>query len=333
MGMNMALRDHPTLVKPRIAPSAVGQRGLLRLRRCVARLEDELYQMDRRVLFLLLLALEVAIFWVDLNTEPTLIVAPYYLVPIIFSAWFLERRITYLLLTLAVLARVYAYWDMFPKTTHFLYWHNLLTTACAYSLVEVLIWRVKQLVTRLALHADYLQQRGRNVGRRRRLQATIRRAVPADAAAILRLIALGAEDGAFSRNALYEARQQELAVLITHSITEGNGTRDLWQGGRTSVPMEYWVSEIDGVVAGYIMVIGVDAKKDADRELHAIAVAHSHRGIGIGSALTSFFCAHFKQRRLIVACKPRSRMMTMMERRGFRQYASAQGYSLLEKLP
>lgn len=48
--------------------------------------------------------------------------------------------------------------------------------------------------------------------------------------------------------------------------------------------------------------------------------------------MTDFFCTHFRKRRLTVACKPGTRMMAMMERRGFRRYASAQGYELLEKL-
>jgi ribosomal protein S18 acetylase RimI-like enzyme len=170
---------------------------------------------------------------------------------------------------------------------------------------------------RLATHASLVRSNARQERRRRALESTIRRAVPDDVDAIVRLVSVGAESGAFDQKVFDSEKLIALASHFRSGIADGRAIRDVWNGGQTSVPIEFWVSVINGNVAGFFMVLGLDQNKGAERELHAIAVDQAYRGLGVGSAMVDFFCSHYAQRRLFVLCKPDTVMMGMLKRRNF----------------
>jgi ribosomal protein S18 acetylase RimI-like enzyme len=61
-----------------------------------------------------------------------------------------------------------------------------------------------------------------------------------------------------------------------------------------------------------------------------MVVDEPYRGLGIGAAMTNFFCNHFKSRRLFAACRPDSTMMQMLKRRRFTLYATTStGYEII----
>ena len=75
--------------------------------------------------------------------------------------------------------------------------------------------------------------------------------------------------------------------------------------------------EIDARVVGYMMILGVDGQKSIQRELHAMVVEDRYRGHGVGGMMVDFFCTHYKQRRLVSACRDGSAMLRMLTRHGF----------------
>jgi len=327
------MKTEYALVRPKLGLAARLRTLLLRWRQLVLGLADYTYAMDKRLLFVLLLAMEGVIFAIDLHTDPMISVGPFYLIPIFISAWFLRRQSTYLLITAAVIACVYGFRMIFPATDYFLYGYNLILTGIAFSLFEMLVWQYKHLVVRLVKHAHYVEGRYSNARRWRRLDTTIHRAIPEEAEEIVRLLVAGANEGKFDAALLTPERQHAFAQLTKAAIIHGIGVRGLWAGGTASVPCEYWVSVIDGRVAGVMMILAIDGKEQAERELHAIAVSEPYRGLGIGSTLIDFYCTHFKGRRLLVPCQPHSKIGPMIERRGFRKCGtSSDGYVFMEKI-
>ncbi|MYN21212.1 GNAT family N-acetyltransferase, partial [Rugamonas sp. FT107W] len=167
---------------------------------------------------------------------------------------------------------------------------------------------------------------------RRRLDSAIRRAVPEDVAAIIGLTTSGGESGGFDQSVTDGVRQAALAASFTAGIVDGAALRDLWSGGTATVPIEFWVCEIDARVVAYMMILGVDAQKGMQRELHAMVVEDTYRGHGVGAMMVDFFCTHYKHRRLLSACRDGSAMLRMLTRRGFALLTrSDQGYLILAR--
>ena len=140
------------------------------------------------------------------------------------------------------------------------------------------------------------------------------------------------ETGAFDEKNLEAERLARVAPTLREAILTGQGLRNLWQGGTGSVPVEYWVVSLNGDIVAFMMVIGIDPNDKMGRELHLMAVAPSHRGLGIGSCMIDFYVEHYRQRRLLLASKPMSLMWGMAKRRGFAFIAHTQaGYDLMQR--
>jgi len=301
---------------------------LRRLQPVLLHLEQGLRRMDKRVLFLLLLCLELVVLLADIETDPQLSIGPYFLLPILLSAWFLEQSATFFFVTLSTILRIYGFRQIFPEDATFFYWHNIALTGAVYAVFATLVIIVRRSMLRLARHARLVEAHRKRLARARRLEASIHRAKPEHADDIVRLTV----GGGFESQAVTPERLAQFAAAWRSAIAKGTTVRNLWTGGSATVPGEFWVSVINGEVAGYMFVVGFDDKRPADCELHAIVIAEAYRGLGIGSAMTDFFCKHFKYHRRIIACRPGSTMMTMVEARGFNRFAtSSNGYILLEK--
>lgn len=288
-----------------------------RFRNHFVRLEKRIRQIDTRVVLLLLLLTEAVIFFADIYSGPVVSVSPFFCIPIALCAWFLNWPATLFLVVASTVAMVYDFNRLVPVHNPYYIAYDLLQSATFFGVVAVLVAKSRDLMKRFAAHVNLVRSNARHERRRRALEATIRRAVPDDVDTIVRLVSLGAESGAFDEKVSSSAKLIELASNFRNGIADGSAIRDVWNGGQTAVPIEFWVSIINGKVAGFFMMLGLNQNKGAERELHAIAVDHAYRGLGIGSAMVDFFCSHYAQRRLFVLCKPDTVMMGMLKRRNF----------------
>jgi GNAT superfamily N-acetyltransferase len=274
-----------------------------------------------------LLILEAIIFWLDVYTGPLVSFAPYYILPVATCTWFVERRaFAFLFIALSALARVSVHDQilMGHPMRSYLYIYEFFQSFLLYTIVEFLVRKVKLLFREIGNHSIALEHR-------LKIDQSIRRAVLEDIDDVIFLSTIGASDGGLSEDLLKHERQLAFIHAYKQAILDGALVRGFWEGGSASVPCELWVSEINGRVAGYFVILGIDNTKSSDRELEAIVVAREYRGFGIGTAMTDFFCMHYLHRRLVVACKPGSQMMHMVERRGFKPYAESPPYILFER--
>lgn len=279
-------------------------------------LTTHLRNASQRHLMVALLLAQALIFLLDTSTGAAISFSPFYCVTVALAAWRLRPALVALFVAGATLARVYDYTHAHDDGALLLA-YDVLQSATVYALVAWLAWQARVHFTRLAQRAGRLQHRARRARQRRAREATIRLAVPADVPAIVRLTSASNDQDAFDQNVADAARQATLAGIFGRIIADGVGIRDFWTGGQGSVPIELWVSERDGQLAGYMMVMGMDEQHGPERELHALAIDPAWRGHGIGSMLVDFFCDRYQQRRLLVACRYRSQMMYMLERRHF----------------
>jgi len=280
-----------------------------------------------RVAAVLLLALAL-IFMFDAASGATISFSPFYSVPVALAAWRCRHAVIAGFVAAASLARVYDY-NHLHHDSWLLLAYDLLQSAAFFALVALLALQARAAVDRLARSTSRFRGKARQVRHQRLLESAIRRAVVDDVPAILAITVAGGESGAFDQNVMTAERQATLHTNFTRAIIEGHLLRATWEGARETVPVEFWVSEIDGRLAGYMMVIGLDAKHGPERELHALAVDPVCRGRGIGAALVDFFCVHYQHRRLVIGCKTNSQMMAMARRRSFRYHSSRQEYDLM----
>lgn len=274
----------------------------------------------------LLLAL---IFVLDIGSGATLSFAPFYMLPVALCAWRLGRSATLLAVLGASVARVLDFYLMRQRDSSAMLLYDLLQSAALYGLVALLTWQVRALVERLLRHTVSLQRKARLARHRHWLEATIRRAVAADVPAIVVLTGMAGESGGFDAAVTDSARQALLSDAFTQGIIDGAAVRELWNGGQSVVPIEFWVSDIDGELAAYMMVLGLDGNKGPERELHAVSVAPRFRNRGVGAALVNFFCTHYQHRSLVVTCRAESRMMQMLQRRSFQSLGDHRGYRVM----
>ncbi|MYN39537.1 GNAT family N-acetyltransferase [Duganella sp. FT109W] len=268
-------------------------------------------------------------FVLDLGSGPTISFGLFYTLSVVLVAWRLGRAATVLAVVGASVARVADFYLNRHHDGALMLLYDLLQSAAGYGLAALLAWQGRLLFERTARHARHFQRQARRERRRRRLEATIRRAVVADVPAIIALTSTGGEDGAFDQNVMDAVRQAALTTTFSQGIIDGAALRDVWNGGQTVVPIEFWVSELHGQLAAYMMVLGLDGNKGPERELHALAVAPPFRNTGLGSAMVNFFCTRYQQRRLVVATKAGSQMMQMLVRRNFQQLTSDKGYDIM----
>ncbi|WP_332852935.1 GNAT family N-acetyltransferase [Duganella sp. S19_KUP01_CR8] len=286
---------------------------LLRLRRLARRASN-------RLIFAALLALEALIVLLDVDTGAGISYAPFLVAPTALAAWLLGRRAALLFVVLSSVARVYDYTvTRAPDEVLYLRVYELLQSAALYGLVALLVLYLRGRRDALLRHARRVRDAARRERHRRILDSAIRRAIPEDVDSIIRLTTSGGESGGFDQSVTDSVRQATLATTFTAGIVDGAALRDLWAGGQTTVPIEFWVCEIDAKVVSYMMILGVDGQKSMQRELHAMVVEHTYRGHGVGGMMVDFFCTHYKQRRLVAACRDGSAMLRLLTRRGFAQ--------------
>nr|WP_315261635.1 GNAT family N-acetyltransferase [uncultured Duganella sp.] len=275
-----------------------------------------------------LLLAQALIFLVDASTRATISFAPFYSLPVALAAWRLRLALVVLFVAIATVARVYDYQNLHHDTPLLLL-YDLLQSAAFYSLIALLARKVRQTFDRLARHARSFQRQARRARHDRHLDTAIRLAVQADVPAIVRLIVGSNEAGAFDSNVADAERQAQLSAHFAQGIANGTVRRDMWGGGQSMVPVEFWVAELEGRLAGYIMVLGLNGDHGPEREMHVLAVDPACRGRGVGRALVDFFCTRYQQRRLVVGCKTNSQMMQMLRRRHFQYHSTSSDYDLM----
>lgn len=275
-----------------------------------------------------LLLAQALIFLVDASTRATISFAPFYSLPVALAAWRLRLPLVLLFVVIATLARVYDYQNLHHDTPLMLL-YDLLQSAAFYSLIALLARKLRQTFDRLAQHAGSFQRQARKARHARHLDAAIRLAVLADVPAIVRLVVGSNEAGAFDSNLADAERQAQLSAHFAQGIANGTARRNMWGGGQSMVPVEFWVAELEGQLAGYIMVLGLNGDHGPEREMHVLAVDPACRGRGVGRALVDFFCTRYQQRRLVVGCKTNSQMMQMLRRRHFQYHSTSSDYDLM----
>ncbi|GJI96356.1 hypothetical protein RugamoR57_30740 [Duganella caerulea] len=306
---------------------------MLRTRKIQLRLRSVARHASVRLVWTFLLLLAALIVLLDLDTGASISYSPFLVAPTALAAWLLGRRGALLFVVLSSAARVYDY-----ATTRGLHdgpallLYELAQSAALYGLVALLVLYLRGRRDALLRHARKVRAAARRERHRRRLDSAIRRAVPGDVDAIIRLTTSGGESGGFDQSVTDGVRQAALAASFTAGIVDGAALRDLWSGGTATVPIEFWVCEIDARVVGYMMILGVDAQKGMQRELHAMVVEDTYRGHGVGAMMVDFFCTHYKHRRLLSACRDGSAMLHMLTRRGFALLTrSDHGYLILAR--
>jgi len=279
-----------------------------------------------------LLLLESLLYCLDEFTGPYSFYAPFYIFPVGMSAALLSRRMTVFLVILSSLARAQVFSQVFQSGSLMLLAFDTVQSILLYGLIAALVIAVNSMHLRLLKYAQYLRANIRLMRQQRRNRASIRRALPEDADGIVRLAVNGARNGDLSEDISNAVLQRTLVTAFRQGIVEGQTIRHVWAGGQQKVPVEFWVSIINGRMAGFFMLYGVDNQQGSERELHAMVVADEYRGLGIGAAMTDFFCMHFKNRRLFAACKTGSSMMKMLSRRGFSLFCTTENeYVIIER--
>jgi ribosomal protein S18 acetylase RimI-like enzyme len=285
--------------------------------------ENNPYSMDRRLLFMILLVAEGAISWLGILTGPLISFAPFYIIIIALSTWYIGNKTAYLFIMLSSFARVYVFDQLAPESNYY-YAYEIFQSIFIYSIFEVLVSKIKALIEKLSLNTTLLENRVRYFDKKDKLEATIRRATPKDINGIILLADVAAKSGVLDAGMIKTPEQrQDLSLNFRKWIEDGHFVRSKWNGEKSEVIFELWVSILKNECVGICMIIGVDDKIDIKRELHLLVVKDEFRGIGLGSAMLDFFCKHYANHQLFVACKPGSMMLEMLMRRRFIKFSNA----------
>jgi ribosomal protein S18 acetylase RimI-like enzyme len=285
---------------------------------------------NQRRLTLGLLVAQALIFVLDTGTGAAISYSPFYCLTVALAAWRLPPAAITFFIASATLARVYDYTRLHHDSALLLA-YDIGQSATVYAVVAWLAWEGRAAFSRLAQRCGRLQHMARHERHRRALDATIRRALPADVPAIVRLTVASNDNGAFDPTINDAARQAAVAGVFERMIADGVGPRNFWQGGQGTVPTDFWVSERDGQLAGYMMVMGLDEQHGPARELHSLVIDPAWRDHGLGSLMIDFFCDRHQHRPLLVACRYRSKIMYMLERRHFKFLRTVNDYHLMER--
>ena len=295
-------------------------------------IRNKLRKLNPRWVLPALLVVEGLLYCLDEFTGPYSFYAPFYIFPVAISAAILSQRLTFFFVLLSSLARAQVFSQVFQNGNLVLLMFDIAQSMLLYGSIAILVIIIQRMQQRLLRYAEYLRANVRQMRQQRRYKASIRRALPEDADAIVGLAVCGAKSGDLSEDLSNAAMQSTLAAAFRSGIVEGSTVRHIWAGGQQKVPVEFWISVINGRVAGFFMLYGVDDQRGSERELHAMVVADEYRGLGIGAAMTDFFCMHFKNRRLFAACKTGTKMMKMLTRRGFSVYCPTNNdYVIIER--
>jgi ribosomal protein S18 acetylase RimI-like enzyme len=275
----------------------------------------------------------VAIYWLDWHCWPRVPFGLYYLIPILLAAWRLPARFTGFLVLSTSIARTAVLSPSIASNPIFYYVADVASFACIYAGSAYLVSRLKQVYLGLADEAQVLATKVEQGERRSWLDASIRRAVSDDVDGIVQLVALGGQEGDLSKDVATPERQTNLRNLYSDILRLGVGPRTTWANEKVLVPIEFWVSHIDGEIAGFFMVMGLNGKGGPERELHTIVTATAYRGSGVATAMVDFFCSHYYGRKLYAAVMPQGTMYHMLKRRGFFHHADTlQAYCILERV-
>jgi ribosomal protein S18 acetylase RimI-like enzyme len=270
------------------------------------------------------------IFWLDWHCWPRVPFGAYYLIPIVLAAWRLPVYFTGFLILATSIARTTVMSRLFLSHPILYYAADVASFTCIYAGAAYLLSHLKQVYRMLADEAQVLATKVEQGERRSWLDASIRRAVSDDVERIVQLVTLGGEDGDLSKDLTHVDRQAMLRSLYADILRLGVGPRTTWTGPKAVVPVEFWVSQINGEIAGFFMVMGLDDKGGPERELHTIVTAADFRGSGVATAMVNFFCSHYYGRKLYAAVMPQGTMHHMLKRRGFFHHVDTQeGYSIL----
>lgn len=299
----------------------------------VRTISERLRRLRPRQLLLSLLLLEAVIFLLDMDTGASISFAPFLSIPTALAAWWFGRWPALLFVILSTAARVIDYSVMRAQHQSLLMLtYDVLQSAAFYGCIALIALALRRQRDHILEHARHIRRSVKRERHLRQLDSSIRRAVPDDVPAIIRLTALAGESGNFDQIVTDSVRQAALDTSFRAGILQGNALRDMWGGGQCTVPIEFWVAEFEGEVHSFMMLLGVDQQDVLARELHAMVVDPRYRGQGLGKLMVDFFCSHYKHRTLIAACRHDSTMQGMLERRGFKPTnISDQRYVLLRR--
>ncbi|HEX5343875.1 MAG TPA: hypothetical protein VFX55_15385, partial [Duganella sp.] len=199
-------------------------------------LTTRLRSASQRALTLGLLLAQALLFLLDTGTGAALSFSPFYCVTVALAAWRLRPPVIAGFVACATLARVYDYTRLHHDGALLLA-YDVLQSAAVYTLVALLAWQARATLTRFAQRARRLLRMARRARQRRRLDATIRLALPEDVPAIVRLTISGNQQGAFDTSVNDAARQQALCQIFTRTVADGVGSREFWGGGSGPVPI------------------------------------------------------------------------------------------------
>lgn len=289
--------------------------------------------LDKQAAFALTCLVQIAVFALDHVTGPFIPLGPYYLIPISLASWCLGIPSIIVFVAVSSLLRTYGLSALLPANALGYMAGDFFCSVLIYGAAAFFVRRIRLLYNDWATYAGKLEDQVRRAEQWHHLESGIRRAVPQDADAILKLAVVGAEDGDLSKDVLNAVRQETLRMAFLDTIQRGVASRATWAGKSEVVPVEFWVLEADGKIAGFFEIMGIDQRLGAERELHAIAVAREFRGSGVGTAMVDFFCSHYYGRRLFAACMPESRIHQMLRKRGFYHASdSKEGYVIVERI-
>ncbi|MFO1161625.1 MAG: GNAT family N-acetyltransferase [Reyranellaceae bacterium] len=275
--------------------------------------------------------LTAAIFAFDIETPTEGAHGPYYLLAVVLAGLKYRARQTALIAALIALVRIYALHLSSPTNE---LWPLVSDAALALLIfvgTGLGVVAYTKLNRRLLKYNSLLLRAYRSQKAKHRLVRGFRRAVPSDVDDLLDILTHDVKAGLFMPALLDPKMREAYGKAVQQVLSNGVGLRDVWTGGRATVPADYWVAEINGKIAAYMFVCGLGEKNPDDRELHYVSVAPMYRGLGLGSAMTDFFIKTYRGRRQVIGSKPGTLMNALVRRREFKMYANRNGFELFER--